>query len=85
MGRHHIAIQSNLGAELGSMLHLQAGTRVRILPLPGKVSFPITSLGLLEIDLSQIRQVITPLALKMSDADDSDPARDLSNSPMTNA
>lgn len=68
-----IAMQSQDSETLGGMLFLQDGTRLRMMPQPGKVTIQTTSLGAQDIDLSQLRHIITPLAVKMPE-DDNEPA-----------
>lgn len=58
---------------LGGLLCLRDGTRVRALPQAGKVKLKTKSLGEQEIDLADMRRLITPLVTTVSD-EDSEPA-----------
>lgn len=51
---------------LGGMLHLRDGTRVRALPQAGHIRLKTRSLGEQEIDLMDMRRLITPLAAVVS-------------------
>ncbi len=68
-----VAMQSQNSETLGGMLFLQNGTHVRMMPEPGKVTLQTTSVGARDIDLSQLRHIITPQAAKMTE-EDSEPA-----------
>lgn len=58
---------------LGGMLDLLDGSRVRVLPAPDRVSLKTKSFGTREIDFSQVRRAITPLAAK-APAEEGEPA-----------
>jgi hypothetical protein len=59
-----IALQNQDEESLGGMLFLQDGSRMRVMPQSGIVKLATTSLGVQDIDLGQIRNIITPLAIK---------------------
>jgi hypothetical protein len=58
---------------LGGLLCLRDGTRVRALPPPGNVKMKTKDLGEQDLDLVQLRQLISPLALTLSE-DDTEPS-----------
>jgi hypothetical protein len=68
-----IALLKTEGETLGGLLCLRDGTRVRALPQAGKMRMKTVSLGEQEMDLADLRRMITPLALTMGD-DDAEPA-----------
>jgi hypothetical protein len=67
------AMQSQDDEALGGMLFLQDGTRLRMMPQPGKATLQTVSLGAQDLDLSQIRHIISPMAARMTE-EESEPA-----------
>lgn len=64
-----IALQKADDEVLGGLLCLRDGTRVRVLPQAGKRRIKTQSLGEQDMDLADLRRLITPLAMTMSDED----------------
>lgn len=58
---------------LGGLLCLREGTRVRVLPEAGKSWIKTLSLGEQDIDLADLRRLITPLAMTSAE-EDAEPA-----------
>jgi len=64
-----IALQKADDEVLGGLLCLRDGTRVRVLPQAGKRRIQTLNLGEQDMDLADLRRLITPLAMTMSDED----------------
>ncbi|MES2594967.1 MAG: hypothetical protein V4662_06520 [Verrucomicrobiota bacterium] len=64
-----IAWQKPEEQALGGLLCLRDGTRLRALPQAGKMKLKTKSLGEQELDLADMRRLITPLATTASDDD----------------
>lgn len=64
-----IALQKADEDALGGLLCLRDGTRMRVLPQAGKSRIKTLSLGEQDMDLADLRRLITPLAVAMSDED----------------
>lgn len=69
-----IAWQKPEEAALGGLLCLRDGTRVRALPPAGPVKMKTKDLGEQDMDLAQLRQLISPLALTLPEDDVEPPA-----------
>ena len=64
-----IALQKADDEVLGGLLCLRDGTRVRVLPKAEKSRIKTLTLGEQDMDLADLRRLITPLAVTMSDDD----------------
>jgi hypothetical protein len=64
-----IALQKTDDESFGGLLSLRDGTRVRLLPQAGKSQIKTLSLGVQNIDLADLRRLITPLAMTTSEED----------------
>lgn len=67
-----VALSAPGQGEMAERLFMNDGTRLQVLPLPVTVAVGTVSFGPQNLDFGQLRQAITPLALKFESRDDTD-------------